>query len=220
MDEIISQSEFAKRIGKSRQYVSKLALSGRLVLDGKKVDYKKSLSIMKSEQDPARDGQRAWSKTQKGDGPKKASLKKQSGVIKSGTGKNGPGRSDGIDPKVLETSKALQQAKLQKEINDSKLKELEYKKAVGEVLPISQVVEANAKIAEIVRTKLLSIPNKVAPIIINMKTIPEIESYLQNNINDILEELYNLSGVNGNDRENKKNVRKSVNKKKPGVKSK
>lgn len=46
MADLITQSEFASRIGKSRQYVGKLKDAGRLVMVGDKVDAEKSAAMI------------------------------------------------------------------------------------------------------------------------------------------------------------------------------
>lgn len=46
MADLLNQSQFAARIGQSRQYVSKLKQAGRLVMDGEKIDAEASVALI------------------------------------------------------------------------------------------------------------------------------------------------------------------------------
>jgi len=52
--ELVSQAEFARRMGWTRQYVSKLAKAGRLVMVGNLVDVAASMAAVQAGADPAR----------------------------------------------------------------------------------------------------------------------------------------------------------------------
>ena len=50
---LVSQSEFAKRNGWSRQYVNKLVRQGRITLDNGKVNEAAALQALKAEEEPS-----------------------------------------------------------------------------------------------------------------------------------------------------------------------
>ena len=50
---LVSQSEFAKRNGWSRQYVNKLVRQGRITLDNGKVNETAALQALKAEEEPS-----------------------------------------------------------------------------------------------------------------------------------------------------------------------
>lgn len=56
--ELVSQAEFARRIGRTRQYVSKLVKQGKLTLCEKKIDVKAANGVLKEIEDPRRKEQR------------------------------------------------------------------------------------------------------------------------------------------------------------------
>ena len=52
----LSQSAFAEKIGKSRQYISKLKNQGLIVMDGDQVDVEASMARMEALKDPSKQG--------------------------------------------------------------------------------------------------------------------------------------------------------------------
>lgn len=80
MPELVSQSEFARRIGRSRQYVSKLITQGKIVLRDKKVDVVAAKKALKDIEDPQRPKQR---KIQKKVSSNKPATKKRVGTTKT-----------------------------------------------------------------------------------------------------------------------------------------
>jgi len=53
---LMTQSGFAKHIGPSRQYVSQMKINGHLVMNGDQVDAERSIARMESLKDPVKQG--------------------------------------------------------------------------------------------------------------------------------------------------------------------
>lgn len=187
MSEIISQSEFARRIKKTPQYVSKLIKKGKLNVykqfpkgPKNKIKYEEAVIAIEANKRASNELGDKFNKEQKGKGAKKAALARNNGV-------------DEIDSDVKNTSKAMQKARLLAEINNAKIKEIEYKKAVGELVSIKIVNQELAKVAEVIRTKLISLEDKLPPVLLVAENIKEIRNIVRGEVNAILEEFQELS---------------------------
>ena len=182
--DLVTQAEYARSIGKSKAWINKLVKRGVLRLKGKKLDPVKASTILKVQYDPTKIELHKHNKNQKGEkkiSPNIESEKTSESEI------NDPYNSN----EDLETALSLHQARVLKENMLAKLKEAEYNKLIGELISIDKVFEVNAKIATTIRTKLLLLRSTLAPKIYGLE-IPEIESVLDDAINDILKEYYEL----------------------------
>ena len=56
MAELVSQAEFARRLGVAKSYITKLKQQGRIVMRDGKVDVQASLALLRQSRDPARAG--------------------------------------------------------------------------------------------------------------------------------------------------------------------
>ena len=70
--------------------------------------------------------------------------------------------------------------------------ELDLAEKKGKLVMIEDVLTAEKNIASIVRTKLLSIPSKVAPLVAPEKSVKKIKSTLDEVIREVLHELARL----------------------------
>jgi phage terminase Nu1 subunit (DNA packaging protein) len=70
--------------------------------------------------------------------------------------------------------------------------ELDLAEKKGKLVRIEDVLTAEKNIASIVRTKLLSIPSKVAPLVAPEKSVKKIKSTLDEVIREVLHELVRL----------------------------
>ena len=159
MGELLTKTEFAKRIGLDRSRIFALVKQGRLSTDKNgKVDFekgKKEIEINRLD-DPRRFDNKSTS-----------------------------------DPEVQDIKKA--EARIKLEIADMDLKQRR-----GELVEKDQVIKTCQSIVSIARTRLLTIPQKLAPQLIGIDSIKKIKSMLEKEIHQALNELSRL--------ENYKNV--------------
>ena len=71
----------------------------------------------------------------------------------------------------------------------AELAEIDKMKASGELIPKEEVKRTWLELVQKVKQKLLSIPNKVAPIVVTIKSINEIKLILQDKIYEALYEI-------------------------------
>jgi len=83
----------------------------------------------------------------------------------------------------------IQEAKLTKEMADAALKELELAERQGKLIPISDVTDKVAAEYTAIRARLLSLPPKIAPLVLIETDINAIREILDSEIRSILEEL-------------------------------
>lgn len=130
--ELITQTEFAKRLGISKQAVSAYVKNGTITLVKKKIDYERSLRELRENTDPQN-----LKKIQK-----KPALKIS--------------KSDENEIEDFAKSKKI------RESYKAKLAELEYKIKIKEYVKASDVEKAAFEFARKLRDKLLNIPERIA----------------------------------------------------------
>lgn len=173
----ITQTAFAKIINKSKSAVSQLVKDGKLPVDGKKI-------IMP-------DAERAYH------------------LLKSGFGLTAPA----VAPEILEpgqfpvksdgdaTMQDLLNAKCKKENALGDLHDTNLKKIKGELLSVEEVSAQVVKVCATVRNNFINLPNKIAPLLVDLSAA-EIQLKLDDAVNDILTDIYNLRNEYSMDSEN------------------
>lgn len=204
MAELIRQSEFARRVGKSAAWINKLIKAGKIsVGDNKLIDYESALVQLEGSKDYNRDPQRQHA----------AKVRAQKTMQAIMTERKGEGETvetvigqiyDHVEPpigdpacKEVHIGIETQKSKLARETYEAKIKQLEYLKMIGELIPIDEVKKANEIIAASIRSKLLTLPTKLAPRIEGKQAV-EIQYMLEDAINEVLIEFY----ARGNNAEN------------------
>jgi hypothetical protein len=87
-------------------------------------------------------------------------------------------------------------SRAKKETYEALLKKLEYEEKLGKLVSIEQMEVESFNAARIARDKLLSIPDRIVPLLVGKTDIHEIKEILRKEINESLE---NLTGfLNGN----------------------
>ena len=71
----------------------------------------------------------------------------------------------------------------------AEIAEIEKMKATGELIPKEEVKRTWLELVHKIKQKLLSIPNKVAPVVVTVKSINEIKLILQDKIYEALYEI-------------------------------
>jgi len=105
--------------------------------------------------------------------------------------------------KILEDNRSLLpqkdtkyiDARAQHEIIKLKIAELELKQKKGELIEKEKVIKYCQDIISISKSKILSIPVKVAPLIVGMTSIKKIKIILEKEIHQALNELARLKNV-------------------------
>lgn len=83
-------------------------------------------------------------------------------------------------------------SKIMKTTYDAMLKKLEYEERTGKLISIEQVQSEAFAAARITKDNLLMIPRRIAPRIIGLKNISDIEYILTQEITNALTSLYNM----------------------------
>ena len=196
--ELISQSEFARRVGASKQRVNVLVNEGRLpITENKKIPYVQALAVWETCRDITYSTQAAIGKAKKGHHPTTsitandvANIERE---IVEEISRPTPVRAPAPDDEDLvdatpDLRERLNLAKTLKEEAVSKIKELEYAEKKKQFIHIDDIkADASALGAEL-REKLLVIPSRVAPSVYG-REIVDIEDMIMQEINGVLEGL-------------------------------
>ncbi len=178
---LISQSEFARRIGKSRQYVNKMVKKGVIpVYDRKRVDYEEAKQILDDIADPHREKQRQKNeeRRKKKVAPSIFDLEGKYESVKDMTEDERKKaveklknlRAEAIDSgvDVVDAENSIEKMSI-KELNLSILRqELRIKTAKADeaekkVIPIEDVERVFFSAARVIRDGLMQIPARLAP---------------------------------------------------------
>jgi len=95
----------------------------------------------------------------------------------------------------LPMSKTLADARIKVEAIRAEMLELEFKKKRSELIEREKVIEICTGIIMISKTKLLSIPTKVAPLVIGIESIKKIKSIIDKEIRNVLTELSRMDKI-------------------------
>ncbi len=94
-----------------------------------------------------------------------------------------------------QTNLSYTEARTRNEHYKAKITELEYKKLKGELVSVQDVVDTSTKIVSVTKTRLLSIPGKLAPQLVELKSAKKIHNIIRNEIIVALNELAKLKNV-------------------------
>ena len=94
----------------------------------------------------------------------------------------------------------------------AELAEIDKMKASGELIPKGEVKKTWLELVHKLKQKLLSIPNKVAPVVVTIKSINEIKLIIQDKIHEALYEISSDERSVGKDDESNKNTSTSKDK--------
>lgn len=94
--------------------------------------------------------------------------------------------------KVKGDSEDINEAKRRKEIAQATLLELEVREKQGDLISIDEIRKENEYVLTAFKNKSLAIPSKIAPALIGIESIAEIQAILERAMYDLLRELANL----------------------------
>ena len=216
MTEAVNSEQSSKRItaadlhretGLSKAYISKLKKEGKLLFtddaDGKsRIEYSAAMEQLKGSIDFNRDAQRQWAETQrKGRAVNLPSITGHTAQSKIDPGnphnlKDGPAimlEVGNLNCKDEHIGRETQRSKLIRETYEAYNAELEFKKKCGEYISKQALIEANRLIAGSIRSKFQNLPAKVSARC-EGKTSAEIKYILEDEVNAIFTDLYQLGG--------------------------
>ncbi|MEZ0263037.1 MAG: hypothetical protein ACAH80_18675 [Alphaproteobacteria bacterium] len=170
----VTQAEFAKDIGKSRQYVNKLVSAGKLpTLDDGKLDPVVCKAVLSNMADPARRLAR------RNMGPQIDNL-----------------LDDPLDDAPPVANKAsYNDAALFHKQTQGQLLHMQLRKEAGELVEKSEMDREALDCARIVRDRFNSLPQEVAGELVKMTDERQIMLFLRNKIRDLLMETLGDVGI-------------------------
>lgn len=173
--EAMNQSQFAKHIGKKPGYVTLLKQMGRLVLDDNgRVLVEASLEKMAQTADPSKQGVVERHERERTEKQVEPEARQKSPGLETTEGKAGS---------------AYQQARAMKEKYNAMQAKIAYEREIGELLPIDEVRAAVMNSDAIIRNRLESLPDILAPQIASETDEQKIRTLLIDQIEQMLNEL-------------------------------
>ncbi len=158
---LLSQSEFARRQGWSRQYVAKLVKSGKITLHNGKIDQKQALAAINATSEPS------------------TALRSTS---KSET--NLPSV-----PNDSRQAVDFVTARTMREAFKAKMAKMEYEEKAGKLTDASKVKAEAFRAGRIVRDALLGIPDRLSDVLAAEQDPVQIRRLLNDELETILSEL-------------------------------
>lgn len=189
---MVRLAAFAKKIGISRQYILRLIREGKLSATRKGkiyyLDPDKAKAELEEYRDPSKSPQRQWAREQKGKG---ARIAKQD---RDRTDENQDAGEQSVDDETNYggLSRRLTATRIAREIVNAKKAELDLRQREGNLISVEDVIATNRIIDNVIRQKMISLSNRAAPKLINQASIPKVKEILDDVINDILTELYEM----------------------------
>ncbi len=161
---LMTQSDFAAHLGRTRSYVTQLKSAGRLVMDGSKVDVEASLKLIEDTKDPAKEGV---------------------------TQRHQQARSDkeqqpATDSKASGSGSRYQLAKAMREEANAELVVIELAKMRGTLLVADEFKLAVSNSDSIIRNRLESLPDMLAPQLAAENDEQKVRSMLMDHIESLI----------------------------------
>lgn len=181
MSELLSARAFAKLVGNSNVYISRLVKEGRLPTINGKIPKDDGLVAYEENKKPGYDGNRELNARNRKIQPQIIIQKEElppPEPIKTGTS-------------AAKSNEAYNKARAYEKTVQAKIKDIELKRLQGELVPIAEVKEDAQKLAALIRQKIIS----VAPIIAanaEGKTSNQIQRIVEIELNEALKDLQKL----------------------------
>ena len=180
MSDLLSARAFAKLVGNSNVYISRLVKEGRLPTINGKIPQAEGLIAYEENKKPGYDGNRELNAAKRQQPQiiiQKEELPEPE-PIKTGTS-------------AAKTNEKYNKARAYEKTVQAKIKDIELKRLQGELVPIAEVKEDAQKLAALIRQKIIS----VAPIIAanaEGKTSNQIQRIVEIELNEALKDLQKL----------------------------
>lgn len=215
----VSQAEFARIIGVSKPYITKLVKTGKLKLnENGKLNLEESKRILSSSKNPSFDANREHAQKQKGVPLKERVEKAQSNenwtvlqgkekdeYIESLKPKTAPKKEkpkdliDDEDTKDLDSESMYKinilfnKARAAEKVALAKLRDIDVKIKKGELLEAETVKQEAAEVGNLITQKLYNMVYKLAPLLVGVETQKQAKDILESEVEIVLEELNRMS---------------------------
>ena len=194
----VNQAEFARRMGVSKPYITKLVKSGKLKLNANgKLNLEESQKILNTSKNPSFDANREHAKKQKGV-PLKERVEKAQELKPEPKAKK-QDLIDDEDTKDLDSENAFKinllfnKARAAEKVALAKLRDIDVKLKKGELLEADIVKKEAAEVGNLITQKLYNMVHKLAPLLVGIETQKQTKEILENEVEIVLEELNRMS---------------------------
>ena len=215
----VNQAEFARIVGVSKPYITKLVKTGKLKLnENGKLNLEESKKILSSSKNPSFDANREHAQKQKGVPLKERVEKAQSNenwtvlqgkekdeYIESLKPKTAPKKEkpkdliDDEDTKDLDSESMYKinilfnKARAAEKVALAKLRDIDVKIKKGELLEAETVKREAAEVGNLITQKLYNMVYKLAPLLVGVETQKQAKDILESEVEIVLEELNRIS---------------------------
>ena len=193
----VNQAEFARNIGVSKPYITKLVKTGKLKLnENGKLNLEESKKILSSSKNPSFDANREHAQKQKGVPLKERVEKAQS--IKP-INEKAKDLIDDEDTKDLDSESMYKinilfnKARAAEKVALAKLRDIDVKIKKGELLDAETVKREAAEVGNLITQKLYNMVYKLAPLLVGVETQKQAKDILESEVEIVLEELNRMS---------------------------
>lgn len=193
----VSQAEFARTVGVSKPYITKLVKTGKLKLnENGKLNLEESKKILSSSKNPSFDANREHAQKQKGVPLKERVEKAQSAKPLNEKAKD---LIDDEDTKDLDSESMYKinilfnKARAAEKVALAKLRDIDVKIKKGELLDAETVKREAAEVGNLITQKLYNMVYKLAPLLVGVETQKQAKDILESEVEIVLEELNRMS---------------------------
>lgn len=195
----VNQAEFARNIGVSKPYITKLVKTGKLKLnENGKLNLEESKRILSSSKNPSFDANREHAQKQKGV-PLKERVEKSTAenIPKQETPKTTNNDSEDLGNTVpndmFKINMLFNRAKAAEKVALAKLRDIDLKLKQGELLEAETVKREAAEVGNLITQKLYNMVYKLAPLLVGVETQKQAKDILESEVEIVLEELNRMS---------------------------
>ena len=195
----VNQAEFARIVGVSKPYITKLVKTGKLKLnENGKLNLEESKKILSSSKNPSFDANREHAQKQKGV-PLKERVEKSTAenIPKQETPKTTNNDSEDLGNTVpndmFKINMLFNRAKAAEKVALAKLRDIDVKIKKGELLEAETVKREAAEVGNLITQKLYNMVYKLAPLLVGVETQKQAKDLLESEVEIVLEELNRMS---------------------------
>ena len=195
----VSQAEFARIVGVSKPYITKLVKTGKLKLnENGKLNLEESKKILSSSKNPSFDANREHAQKQKGV-PLKERVEKSTAenIPKQETPKTTNNDSEDLGNTVpndmFKINILFNKARAAEKVALAKLRDIDLKLKQGELLEAETVKREAAEVGNLITQKLYNMVYKLAPLLVGVETQKQAKDILESEVEIVLEELNRMS---------------------------
>jgi len=172
---LVSQAEYARQRGVSRQYIGQMVAKGVILLQGRKVDPAQADAALAAVREPARPERRATPKAETAPKPIVPATEL-------------PSLPQGGDLPTL-----LLKTRIKSEVEKAKLLEIKARVEAGKYVDADEVKVAAFNKARVVRDALMNIPERLAAVLAAETDAARVHAMLTSEIRAALEDLAGAS---------------------------